>query len=251
MQSLQSVQEFFGDLLDWIVAVIRHSGAFFFGLFVSAIIFFDEHIKGQPISWEILLPILCGCLFVALFRSWREEHRLVRDYRAAIKEIEIPCFDHTVIVRARLFDLEGRLGILAWLHIVNIGAPSKIGRWEVSGISHGQEIPGVVGVIPDSIKSTALKGARSINDFATAESRATIGGFHPLASGVNRFRPGNGVIWAVFEEQDVTPATVRVSFVDDNGKRYSIAPSPIVAQMMRNEKNSQEPFDKRLNTAGL
>lgn len=136
--------------------------------------------------------------------------------------------------------------MLVCLHIINIGTPSRFGRWEVSGTSCDQEIAGTVSAIPDGVRKSVLKNARDLNDLATADARAAIGGFHPLGPRVNRFRPGNGLLWALFEARDVNPATIRISFADEVEKRYSIAPSPAVAKIMRDEKTLKNPLIKRL-----
>jgi hypothetical protein len=238
-----------GEFASWILAVLRHSGAAFVGAVLSAAISLEEHYRGEPISWDAMVVVIVLCIFWAFFAAWREESRLAKEYYVAIKELNVPCFGHSDVVRARLFDYDGQLGVLFHLRMINIGAPSKIGNWQVSGISHTDEVAAKVGPIPDNIRRSVLTNSFSINDLSAADSRAAIGGLHPLLPGVGRFRPSGGVLWALFPVLDIKPASIRVSFIDEVGKRYFIAPSPAVRQNMQDEKDSLEPFDKKLWSA--
>jgi hypothetical protein len=90
------------------------------GLMVSVSLMHYEHYEGYPIDWAAVEAIIVASVIPSVFLVWHQK---------AIKEIGIPCFGYTQIPRARLFDFEGRLGVLRLLIIKH---RHDVKNWQVA-----------------------------------------------------------------------------------------------------------------------
>lgn len=146
MGTLSAIGKWLGDALDWLLAVVKHAGALFFGLLFSSIVFVFEHAKGEPLSWDAISLILFLCIIHAFFASWRDEHYAAVAANAEIERIKSKPDFFAYIDRLTVFpgDDDGNAWMAGSIHITNRGAQSTIKHFHFFGDVCGQRTEAVL-----------------------------------------------------------------------------------------------------------
>jgi hypothetical protein len=224
MEILSAVRAFFGDLVDWAVALVRRVWYFLGSVVIGGAIFIIEHVSGSSIPWKWILLIIGVGFVLSVFTTWRAEHRarlaLETSDPKFVGEISMVSTFDTDQPGVREFLHPYKHAILASGWIRNDGGPSYIRSWTASGVDEaGLKLRGHVMYPP---KTTLTYNAIDQREQTISVEYNEMSSLLRRSGGtLQKYQRESGVIVVGFEAR-VNPLSLRLGFDDRNETWYSV-----------------------------
>jgi hypothetical protein len=228
---MDNFKSFFADLLRWVLDVTWSGIALFGGLIAIATALYP-YFRGEPINWYEIGGVVLLTFVASAFQAWREDRELLRTLQCQMDALNVPDLNSTQINYVWIGRAGDATGVFLHLVIINLGAPSAIGRWHVTATLSDREENGDLANLPRELYGNAI--LRMLKNIELISGQLRRGG------------PIGAMIWATFpglEPKDINPAKLTVSFVDGDLREYRIVPSAWVVKRANKERGSSRPYE--------